>query len=289
MKSLRSTNPGAIESVRAVYRTMFQIIGTTPSRFVYERRVPLLLRKLQADEKNVLVLDAGCGTGNYASWFRESNYIGIDAVNRGIAAPSCDNSSFCVGLIETLPFGDGSFDFVFCSLVLQHMNDVEKTLSSLYRVLRPGGTLLVTTASKWARLIGEMPHLFWSIDDPAIGQAYHYFSAEDIARYHRDAGFTYVRVDRIDGVCIFCFDLISTFLGLMRRKLTGRTYTHKRTSTDPPVTQQASKRNPAYLLWKVAATPLLAPLKWLLIRCAHILDFILPIGPSRIIAVVAKK
>ncbi|UCF05081.1 MAG: class I SAM-dependent methyltransferase [bacterium] len=289
MKGLRSTRSGAVERIRVVYRSMFRFMGTTPSRLVYERHVPAILNKLQAEEKPALVLDAGCGVGNYASWFTQCNYIGIDAVNKGIEAPSRDNISFCMGLIGTLPFADESFDFVFCSLVLQHVNDVEQTLSSLYRVLKPGGTLLVTTTSKWARLIGEMPHLFWRIDDPTIGQAYHYFDAEDIARYHRDAGFRDVRVNRIDGVCIFCLDLLGTFFGLMKRKLTGRTYTHKRTSTDTSCTHHPPKRNPAYDIWKVAATPLLAGLKWLLVQCAQLLDYILPPGPSRIIAVVAKK
>lgn len=43
--------------------------------------------------------------------------------------------------IEALTIGDNSFDLIICLHVLEHVND-GKAISELYRVLRPGGTLI---------------------------------------------------------------------------------------------------------------------------------------------------
>jgi ubiquinone/menaquinone biosynthesis C-methylase UbiE len=46
---------------------------------------------------------------------------------------------------EPLPFGDGSFDLVLCAEAIEHVRDVQLMLSEVRRVLRPGGTLALTT------------------------------------------------------------------------------------------------------------------------------------------------
>lgn len=42
---------------------------------------------------------------------------------------------------ESLPFADGSFDWVVCTLVLCSVRDQRAALGEIYRVLRPGGGL----------------------------------------------------------------------------------------------------------------------------------------------------
>jgi len=44
---------------------------------------------------------------------------------------------------EQLPFLSGSFDVVFCRLVLNYVSDVDGTIAEFARVLRPGGTLVL--------------------------------------------------------------------------------------------------------------------------------------------------
>jgi ubiquinone/menaquinone biosynthesis C-methylase UbiE len=46
---------------------------------------------------------------------------------------------------DGLPFGDGTFDLVFSSLVLSYMERVEDTLFEVRRVLRPGGFFIAST------------------------------------------------------------------------------------------------------------------------------------------------
>ncbi|HET8854847.1 MAG TPA: class I SAM-dependent methyltransferase [Salinimicrobium sp.] len=42
-----------------------------------------------------------------------------------------------------LPFPDGSFDFILCNHVLEHIPDDTKAMKELYRILRPGGTAIL--------------------------------------------------------------------------------------------------------------------------------------------------
>ena len=46
---------------------------------------------------------------------------------------------------EGLPFEDSSFDLVTCTEVIEHLEHYRKTIREMYRVLEPGGTLVIST------------------------------------------------------------------------------------------------------------------------------------------------
>jgi ubiquinone/menaquinone biosynthesis C-methylase UbiE len=48
--------------------------------------------------------------------------------------------------VESLPFEDGSFDFVLCVEVLRYLPDPEPCIREMARVLKPGGVCLATAA-----------------------------------------------------------------------------------------------------------------------------------------------
>jgi SAM-dependent methyltransferase len=51
---------------------------------------------------------------------------------------------------EHLPFPDGCFDLVACLDVLEHVQDAERVLGEIYRVLKPGGVALATVPNRRA-------------------------------------------------------------------------------------------------------------------------------------------
>jgi len=55
-----------------------------------------------------------------------------------------------------LPFADAHFDVVLCTEVLEHVPDSAKFLAELYRVLAPGGTLILTVP--WSARVHHIPH-----------------------------------------------------------------------------------------------------------------------------------
>jgi len=52
------------------------------------------------------------------------------------------------GTGENLPFQDNSFDVVFCCDVLEHVNDLEKAIHEVARVIKPGGMFCYDTINR---------------------------------------------------------------------------------------------------------------------------------------------
>lgn len=88
------------------------------------------------------VLDVGCGAQPYRDLFpRVERYVGLDHPGpRGLDV-------YGDGL--ALPFRAGSFDAVLCNQVLEHVPEGAKLMEEIARVLRPGGTLLLTVPLTW--------------------------------------------------------------------------------------------------------------------------------------------
>lgn len=84
------------------------------------------------------LLDLGCGTKPYASWFNKvRSHIGADVMETAQA-------DVVITVGERLPFPDGSFDSVLCTQVLEHVSDTHDIAEEIARVLRPGGCLLLS-------------------------------------------------------------------------------------------------------------------------------------------------
>jgi SAM-dependent methyltransferase len=101
------------------------------------------------------VLDAGCGGGGMPlSFADEATFVvGIDLVNRFGAAGvtlakdrGIRNLDFVQADGQRLPFADASFDWVFSHAVIEHVADAQRYLHECARVLKPGGSMYLSTA-----------------------------------------------------------------------------------------------------------------------------------------------
>ena len=99
-----------------------------------------------------VVLDAGCGEGRASLRIAEkfgASVTGIDVVPRSIkfATRRYKNTSadvsYLLGDYNKLPFKDGTFDVVFTLETFTHSSDPEKTLKEFWRVLKPGGRIII--------------------------------------------------------------------------------------------------------------------------------------------------
>ncbi|MCK5397447.1 MAG: methyltransferase domain-containing protein [Thermoplasmata archaeon] len=101
--------------------------------------------------KNTRVLDAGCGTGRYSLEIHErtgANVTGIDFSRGMLSKASQKNTGIWLqGDASSLPFESENFDTVIIMLVLQHVDDEPKVISEAWRVLKPGGQLVIVTVS----------------------------------------------------------------------------------------------------------------------------------------------
>lgn len=110
-----------------------------------------------------VAIDVGCGDGSKTLWLRErcapdALLIGIDRDAAALrAAPAL---AAIAGDAEALPLRDSCVDLIWCVAALQLFTDRQRALRELWRVLRPGGTLLIATAGEyWVRLRRHPPAL----------------------------------------------------------------------------------------------------------------------------------
>ena len=104
-----------------------------------------------------VALDAGCGTGRHSSYLasRGHTVIGVDSSPEMLerARPKVPGGEFHVADLHDLPLPDDHVDLVVCALALMHVPNLEPVLAELVRVLRPGGSLVI---SDRRNLIGSM-------------------------------------------------------------------------------------------------------------------------------------
>ena len=91
------------------------------------------------------VLDIGCGIGTYVDKMgpQSAAAFGIDIDEARIREAHQVSSRVCVSTSERLPFPEAFFDRVILNEVLEHVDDDELTVQEAYRVLKPGGRLVI--------------------------------------------------------------------------------------------------------------------------------------------------
>lgn len=115
-------------------------------------RMEIVLKRIDSYGlgRNGRALDIGVGSGFL---FKELSKRGCNTWGSDFAFNMVQNchkrygNRFMVADIETLPVGDDSFDLVTCLGVLEYLTHEEKAIGELYRIIRPGGYLVLAVAS----------------------------------------------------------------------------------------------------------------------------------------------
>jgi SAM-dependent methyltransferase len=120
-------------------------------------------------------LDLGCGDGRLSAELAAQQLIAADVSPVALARASRRLPDARLLELEPdapLPLGDGTVDLVLCAETVEHVRDVQRFLSEIRRVLRPGGTLALSTPAHgrltalrvaltgWDRVLDPLsPHL----------------------------------------------------------------------------------------------------------------------------------
>lgn len=106
------------------------------------------------------ILDLGCGIGHFLT-LGSNSITGIDANHESLKEAKTISNRLVQGNILKLPFLETSFDGINCSHVIEHFNpdDAYQLLLEMNRVLKIGGTLVISTPVLWKGFFEDFTHI----------------------------------------------------------------------------------------------------------------------------------
>ena len=132
---------------------------------------------------NARVMDIGCGTGFNVAYLNKLGYKNITGFDF-----SADALGYCrarnltnliCGNAYHLPLSLASFDVILTLDILEHMQDDEQTLREIFRVLKPGGMLVIFVPAY---------QFLWSFQDE-ISHHVRRYTANELSTKVQHAGF----------------------------------------------------------------------------------------------------
>jgi SAM-dependent methyltransferase len=157
------------------------------------RIIDVLLQQLELPP-GVEILDAGCGSGrNMVELARFGTVTGLEISDASVArARERGIGEIVQCSITELPLPDARFDVAVCLDVIEHIEDDERALRELHRVIRPGGTLLVTVpAYQW----------LWSEHD-VINHHKRRYTCKTLSAVAERAGWEVLRTSYFNGLLL---------------------------------------------------------------------------------------
>ena len=143
------------------------------------------------------LIDLGCGTAPLFGAYRD--YVSnVTCVDWAKPIDGRNHLDFICDLSERLPFGDGEFQTIVLSDVLEHIADPGLLWSEMSRILSSGGKLLMNT-----------PFIYCLHDQP---HDYYRFSEHALRRFADINGFNVAHLEPLGGTPEILADIIGKHL-----------------------------------------------------------------------------
>lgn len=145
------------------------------------------------DTKDKICSDLGCGTGFISLGLAKKAKLvfSIDSsvnmlreLSKAATDKSYDNIYSIRGNMDDIPLFDRSIDAVFTNMALHHVVDAPKAISEIYRILKPGGSVVITDV--------EEHNGYWAIDE--MHDVWLGFSENQLIGWFERAGFDEIQI-----------------------------------------------------------------------------------------------
>jgi dolichol-phosphate mannosyltransferase len=134
------------------------------------------------------ILDIGCGSSRIILDLPAA--VGMDILQRKLRWLRPRHARLVRGSCDRLPFRDGSFAAVINSEVIEHVPDAPEVWTEMWRVLRPGGTLILGTPDYGRWLWWALEWIYGVVLPGAYAKEHiTHFTSEELARRLRAAGY----------------------------------------------------------------------------------------------------
>ncbi|HSZ14951.1 MAG TPA: class I SAM-dependent methyltransferase [Solirubrobacteraceae bacterium] len=167
---------------RAHYESLWQSLpaGLEPSHFQLRSR--FLLERVHAGER---VLDVGCGEARFTAELARAGAqaVGVDVAEEPLRRALARHPELDLRLVDQAgpwPLEDSSFDVVWAGEVIEHVADTAAWLSEVRRVLRSGGSLVLSTPAN-----GRLALARAALSKRAFAERFHPLS-DHLRFYNRD-------------------------------------------------------------------------------------------------------
>jgi ubiquinone/menaquinone biosynthesis C-methylase UbiE len=176
MNEIKGENIFLIPSVAEKYDEYYQ----NESGKIIDKIEKELFSGHLTDLKERELLELGCGTGHWTVFFNSLGFK-ITAIDQSetmiqiAKSKNIPNASFIKADAAALPFPDNSFNIVTTVTMLEFVEDIDKILDEIERVLKHGGTFIVGCLNKESWL-GKNKN-----NDPVYKNA-HFFTIEEVEK-----------------------------------------------------------------------------------------------------------
>ncbi len=175
--------------------------GLEPSDF--SLRLRFLLDRVQAGER---VLDVGCGEGRFAAELARAGaqVVGVDVAEEPLRRARARHPELDLRRVDgegPWDLADASFDVVWAGEVIEHVADTAAWLSEVRRVLRSGGSLLVSTPAlgRLALMRAALSRRAFAERFDPRGDHLRFYSRETLTRVLGELGLQEIRVGSAGG------------------------------------------------------------------------------------------
>ena len=176
--------------------------GTWPSEKDYKRLFKRRRRDIKYISKilsksfpDIHILDVGCSNGSSVHIANELglNAEGVEPSEKAVQNGLEKGLQIHLGFLHDAGFASDSFDAITLYEVIEHIADPITLLKECYRILRPGGVLLIGTGNtnSWTRKIRKGNWDFF--DMRQHGGHISFFSTRSIRTIASHTGFTVVK------------------------------------------------------------------------------------------------
>jgi len=149
---------------------------------------------LPAPAQSARVLDVGCGSGVLLARMQAFGWQveGVEVDPDGVKAARARGVSVRLGTLEEQAFPENHFDAVHSAHVIEHVYDPLALLRECYRILKPGGTLVILTPNIGSSGHKKFGSAWLNLDPP---RHLVLFSMANLRQAAEQAGFNNLRLD----------------------------------------------------------------------------------------------